>query len=164
MSSTMKGTTIAVAACVIVVAAAARVASAQGVAGTNRSIQAQPTTSSALAAVLTRSCGDCHSNTMVSRWFTKVPPFSTIMAHGAREGRKAVDFSEWTGYTPDQQRAFLISSCATATAGTMPTKAYLKFRGDARLSREDVETICSASRLSGASTAAAATRPAEKVP
>ena len=50
----------------------------------SRSIQAQPGTSSAMAAVLARSCGDCHSNTMVSRWYTKVPPFSAIMTRGYR--------------------------------------------------------------------------------
>ena len=141
-----KAPTIAVVASVIVLASAVRPASTQNPTGTDHSIQAQPGTSTALAAVLTRSCGDCHSNTMVSRWYTKVPPFSAMMARGAREGRKVLDFSEWTRYTPEQQRALLIASCAAATAGTMPMKAYLRFRGDARLSREGIATICSASR------------------
>ncbi len=163
MSSALKVTTIA-AAVVIVVASAVRPASAQDAPGASRSIQAQPGTSTALAAVLTRSCGDCHSKTMASGWYTKVPPFSTIMARGARKGRAAVDFSEWSSYTPAQQRAFLTASCADATAGTMPMKAYLAFRGDARLSREDVATICSAAQGSGIATATGATRPAEKIP
>ena len=112
----------------------------------SHSIQAQPGTPAALAAVLTRSCGDCHSSSMVRRWYTRVPPFSTLMARGAREGRKALDFSEWTRYTAEQQRGFLLASCASATLGTMPMKPYLRFRGDARLSSADVETICSAAR------------------
>jgi hypothetical protein len=86
------------------------------------------------------------------------------MTRAARHGRKAVDFSEWTGYTPDQQRAFLVASCADATAGTMPMESYLRFRPEARLSREDVAMICSASRLSGTATATTATRQVEKVP
>lgn len=109
-------------------------------------IQAQPGTSSALAAVLDRACGDCHSNTMVSRWYTRVPPLSTLMARGAREGRNAVNFSEWTSYSTDQQRALLVASCSAVTRGTMPVKAYLGFRRDARLSPDDLETICSAAR------------------
>lgn len=124
-------------------------------------IQAQPGTSDALAAVLNRSCGDCHSNTMVSRWYTRVPPLSTLMARGAREGRNAVNFSEWTGYSPAQQRALLVASCSAVKRGTMPVKAYLSFRRDARLSPDDLETICSAARdsmLAPASTALQARR------
>lgn len=164
MYVSMKSTASAVAACIIAAAAAVRPVSAQQATDANRSIQAQPGTSSALAAVLTRSCGDCHSKTMVPGWYTKTPPFSMIMARAARKGRKSVDFSEWTSYAPDQQRAFLIASCADATAGTMPMESYLRFRPEARLSREDVAVICSASRLSGTTAATTATRQAEKVP
>ena len=104
-------------------------------------VQTQLVVSSALDSVLGRACGDCHSNTMSSRW-----PFSWVIARGAREGRKAVNFSEWKTYSPEQQRAFLVASCADATSGTMPMGAYLRFRPDAKLSSRDVETICGASR------------------
>lgn len=109
-------------------------------------IRAQAGTSSALADVLDRACGDCHSNTMVFRWYTRVPPLSTLLARGAREGRKAVNFAEWSGYSAEQQQALLLASCADAESGTMPMKAYLAFRRDARLSNQDIETICSAAR------------------
>ena len=112
----------------------------------NSAIKAQPGTSAALAAVLDRSCGDCHSNTMAPRWYTRVPPFSALMARAANEGRRAVNFSEWTRYTREQQQALLLASCADATRGTMPVKLYIRFRSDARLSGGDVETICSAAQ------------------
>ena len=148
MRNLMKG--IAIVGAVLVAATIAGQAVAPASAGrpadSSHSIQAQSGTSAALAAVLTRSCGDCHSNSMVRGWYTRIPPFSTLMARGAREGRKVVDFSEWTRYTPEQQRAFLLASCTSATLGTMPMKPYLRFRGDARLSSADVETICSAAR------------------
>lgn len=97
----------------------------------------------ALADVLSRSCFDCHSGTPASRWYTRVPPFSMIMARAANEGRKAVDFSRWTGYSTEQQRAVLSASCSDATRGTMPVKAYLRVRSEARLSADDIRTICS---------------------
>ena len=109
-------------------------------------IQAQPGTSATLAAVLDRSCGDCHSNTMAPRWYTRVPPFSALMARAANEGRRAVNFSEWTRYTPEQQQALLLASCADAKRGTMPVKVYIRFRSDARLSGDDVDAICSAAQ------------------
>lgn len=128
----------------------------------SHSIQAQPGTSGALAAVLARSCADCHSNTVTTRWYTRIPPFSALMAHTANEGRKAVNFSEWTAYSPARQQALLLSSCNDANRGTMPVKAYLLFRSDARLAANDVETICSSSRQS-ASTPTTAT-PARRMP
>jgi len=112
----------------------------------NGAIQAQPGTSTALAAVLDRSCGECHSNTMSARWYTRVPPFSAIMARAANEGRKSVNFSEWSRYPAEQRHELLLASCADATRGTMPVSAYLRFRSDARLSASDIETICSAAR------------------
>lgn len=119
------------------------------------SIQAQPGTPPALAAVLIRACGDCHSNTMVSRWYTRIPPFSAIMSRGASEGRKAVNFAAWTSYTPKQQTALLQASCTDAKAGKMPMSAYVRLRGEARLSAEDVETICTAARQAAQATATA---------
>jgi hypothetical protein len=111
----------------------------------NHTIRAQ-LASGGLDSVLVRSCGDCHSNTMSSHWSVRVPPTSWIMARGAREGRKALNFAEWSTYSPDQQRAFLLASCADAKSGKMPMAAYLRFRPDAKLSARDVETICGASR------------------
>ena len=129
-----------------VVAAAQRAAPQGQAPGTDstRTIQAQFGASTGLAAVLTRSCGDCHSRTMKSGWYTRVPPFSTMMGRAAKEGRKAVDFAEWSSYSPEQRHAFLLASCAAAKSGRMPMGSYLRFRGDARLSTQDVEIICSA--------------------
>ena len=112
----------------------------------NHSIAAAVGAPTDLSFVIDRACGECHSHTMSTRWYTKVAPFSYIMARAAREGRKVVNFAEWAGYAPDQQRAFLAASCTAARKGTMPVSAYVRFRPDARLSPRDIATICSASR------------------
>lgn len=112
----------------------------------SHSIQASLGPSSALGPVLDRACGDCHSNAMSARWYTRVTPFSFAIARGARLGRQAVNFSEWSAYSPQQQRAFLAASCADATSGKMPMAAYLRFRPDAKLSARDVEAICGVTR------------------
>ena len=130
----------------------------------SHAIQAQPGMSSALANVLNRSCADCHSNTISSHWFTRVPPFSGVMTRTAREGRIAVNFSIWTSYAPEQQRAVLLASCSDATLGTMPMATYLRFRSDAKLSNQDVETICSAAREAGATPATSAAPQSRREP
>ena len=109
-------------------------------------IQATLAPSSSLGPVLDRACGECHSNTMSSLWYTRVTPFSFLIARAASEGRKAVNFSEWTEYSPDQQRAFMVASCTDVTTGSMPIAVYLRFRPDAKLSASDVETICGATQ------------------
>ena len=113
-----------------------------------RTIQAAPGTPGGLAPVLDRSCGDCHSNRTVSGWYTRVAPASWLMAHGMKEGRKVVNFSEWAGYSPDAQRTLLAASCADAKAGKMPG-AYSYLKPDVRLSANDVETICAAASQAG---------------
>jgi hypothetical protein len=67
------------------------------------------------------------------------------MARTVAEGRKAVNFSEWAGYPPGVQRTLLSVSCDDATSGRMPGP-YTLFRPEAKLSPQDVETICAAAR------------------
>jgi heme-binding protein len=98
-----------------------------------------------LAAVLARSCGDCHSNATVSRWYTEVAPLSWLMASSVTKGRKAVNFSDWASYSAEQQRILLNLSCQDATEGKMPGP-YVWFRSETRLSGQDVATICAAAR------------------
>ena len=109
-----------------------------------RTIQAHETTRG-LAAVLDRSCGDCHSNATVSRWYTEVAPLSWLMASAVTKGRNVVNFSEWTSYSPAQQRILLSLSCQDASEGKMPGP-YVWFRSETRLSPQDVATICAAAR------------------
>jgi hypothetical protein len=67
------------------------------------------------------------------------------MAYGVTKGRKAVNFSEWGAYSPEQRRALLIASCNDVTRGTMPG-AYALLHPEMRLSPQDVATICAAAR------------------
>src|SRR5204862_1987122 len=111
----------------------------------SRTIQAHAGTSSEIAAVLDRSCRDCHSNNTVWPRYTQIAPLSWLMARGVAEGRKAVNFSEWTSYPPDVQRTLLSVACQDATSGKMPGP-YTFVRPETKLSPRNVETICAAAR------------------
>ena len=67
------------------------------------------------------------------------------MAYGVKEGRKAVNFSEWAAYQPEVQRMLLVASCQDAKNGKMPG-SYTLLHPEMRLSSQDVETICLAAR------------------
>jgi len=109
----------------------------------SRTIQAHVGTTSELAAVLDRSCRDCHSNATVWPWYTQIAPASWLMAYGVTKGRKAVNFSEWAAYSAEQQRLLLAVSCDDARSGKMPGP-YTLLRPETRLSERDIETICAA--------------------
>ena len=115
----------------------------------SRTIQAHVGTASGLVAVLDRACRDCHSNRTVWPWYTQIAPVSWLMASGVSKGRKAVNFSEWAAYSPEQQRMLMAVSCDDATSGKMPGP-YTLLHPETRLSAQDVETICAAARQAAA--------------
>ena len=112
-------------------------------------------TASGLAAVLDRACRDCHSSETVWPRYARIAPLSWLMAYGVREGRKAVNFSEWAAYTPGEQQSLLALSCRDVSEGKMPGP-YTLIRPETRLSARDVETICTAAKHGDARTAGGA--------
>ena len=118
----------------------------------SRTIQAHPGTARELAAVLDRSCRDCHSNNTVWPRYTQVAPLSWLMARAVADGRKAVNFSEWAGYPPEVQRTLLAVSCQDVSSGKMPG-VYTLVRPETKLSPQDIDTICAGARQADANAA-----------
>ena len=139
---------------VVVFAAAqlVRPGRANPVTDSSRTIQAHVGTASGLVTVLDRACSDCHSNQTVWPSYTQVAPLSWLMAYAVGEGRRAVNFSEWAGYSPEQQRTLLTLSCRDASEGKMPG-IYTLLHPEMRLSAQDIETICTAARQAAPNTA-----------
>jgi len=111
----------------------------------SRTIQAHVGTTGELPAILHRSCGDCHSNATVWPWYSQVAPLSWLVVRGVAEGRQAVNFSEWSSYSPSQRQTLLAASCDDASTGRMPGPWTL-LRPETRLSSRDIETICAAAQ------------------
>lgn len=110
----------------------------------SRTIQAQLGTTSGLVSILDRSCRDCHSNQTVWPSYTQVAPLSWLMAYGVKQGRSAVNFSDWASYPAPRQRELLEQACRDASQGKMPGSAWTVLHPEARLSVGDIETICAA--------------------
>jgi hypothetical protein len=116
----------------------------------SRTLAAQGEWAIGVAAVVDRSCRDCHTNTTVWPWFAQIAPFSWLMAYGVTQGRNIVNFSEWATYTPEKQRELLVASCRDARNGRMPGH-YALVQPQTRLSPQDIETICAAAKRANAS-------------
>jgi hypothetical protein len=74
------------------------------------------------------------------------------MAYGVKAGRKAVNFSEWAAYRPEEQQRLLAESCHDVSTGKMPG-AWTLLHPEAKLSPRDIETICGAARQAPATAA-----------
>jgi hypothetical protein len=99
---------------------------------------------SGLGLVLDRACGQCHSNASVWPWYTNIAPLSWLMAYGVKQGRKAVNYSEWATYPPERQQVLLAATCQDARSGKMPGSAYTLLYPATRLSAQDIALICGA--------------------
>lgn len=124
-----------------------------------RTLKAQLGAPTGLLAVMDRSCSDCHSNATVWSRYSQMAPMSWLVAYTVKSGRKAMNISEWASYSPNDQHELLSKSCQAASQGKMPGSIYTRLRPEARLSAQDIETICAASRQADANVATAPTKP-----
>jgi hypothetical protein len=94
-----------------------------------------------VAAILERSCYDCHSNETRWPWYSNVAPVSWFVSDDVAEGRRQLNFSEWSDYPADEAAARLLYVGAVVRSGAMPLPKYLRVHPEARLSEADVEAV-----------------------
>jgi hypothetical protein len=107
-----------------------------------REMQATLALKSAPAVVFERSCNDCHSYQTAWPWYSHVAPVSWLVVSDVNRGRKALNFSEWAGYRPEQQQKQLSEICKEVSGGEMPGLPYILLHRRAKLSTADVAAIC----------------------
>jgi hypothetical protein len=95
-----------------------------------------------VAAILDRSCNDCHSNKTRWPWYSNVAPVSWLVIKDVNEGRQNMNFSEWGQYTQSDVDGLLKRICREVKAGTMPLSSYTLIHRGSKLSAEDVKTLC----------------------
>lgn len=83
-----------------------------------------------------RACYDCHSNETDVLWFEHVAPVKWYIANHVREGRAALNFSEWSTAAGEEAD----DAAEAVEEGEMPPSSYTAFglHGDAQLT--DAET------------------------
>jgi hypothetical protein len=94
------------------------------------------------AAVLERSCMDCHSNRTDWPWYSNVAPASWFVTDHVNHGRRHLNFSRWGEYDRRRADSLLRDICRTAKSGFMPLGSYALVHRGARLAPADVETLC----------------------
>jgi hypothetical protein len=95
-----------------------------------------------VAAILERSCQDCHSSETTWPWYSNVAPVSWFLQSHIEEGRRELSFSEWGTYAKRKRERKLHEMCEQVEAGEMPLKSYLPLHPSARLSEDDKRVLC----------------------
>ncbi len=90
-----------------------------------------------VAQLLRRACYDCHSNETVWPWYARVAPVSWLLHSDVVEGRRHVNFSEWTQLPPEKQARRKKACGRQVRSGDMPPWYYLPLHPTARLGDAD---------------------------
>ena len=92
----------------------------------------------AAAAILRRSCFDCHSNETKWPLYSRIAPGSWLMARDVHRGRNHLNFSEWGSVDEDERQDDLESCWDQVSSGEMPPTQYIyPFHMKAKLSDAD---------------------------
>ncbi len=95
-----------------------------------------------IEAILNRSCNDCHSNKTVYPWYSNIAPISWELVEHIKEGRSEMNFSEWGTYSREKKQQKLEEICEEIKAGEMPHNQYLWIHREAKLSDDQIKTLC----------------------
>jgi hypothetical protein len=95
-----------------------------------------------VAAILDRSCRDCHSSETRWPWYSNIAPASWLVIDHVNHGRSHFNYSNWPSYDTQRKLSLRKSSCDMARAGTMPMPSYLLMHRSAQLSPGDIAALC----------------------
>lgn len=94
-----------------------------------------------VAAVLTRSCGNCHSNETRWPWYAYVAPVSWSVIGHVHNGRDHWNLSAWPT-SPEEGVELLDSICKEVKQKRMPLPSYTWIHRDARLTDAERKLLC----------------------
>jgi hypothetical protein len=116
--------------------------------GTTVTLDAPP----AIVAALRDACYDCHSQSTVWPWYSRIAPVSWLVAHDVAEGREHLDLSTWSGLRPARRAKLFGEIAEDVEKGEMPPVLYRLAHPEARLDEATRSAIVAWARASADST------------
>ena len=95
-----------------------------------------------IAAILKRSCSDCHTHYTILPWYSRITPVSWWLKDHVEHGREHLNFSVWNTYNKDRKVRRLEEICEQVESREMPLPSYTWAHWDAPLSDEEITSIC----------------------
>ena len=102
----------------------------------------EPFRGSQVGNTVALACGNCHSNQTKLPWYGHVAPISWWINSHVRDGRQALNFSEWTTDSAHRRHDELESICGIVSNGRMPPPSYTLLHPEARLGTQDKKAVC----------------------
>jgi hypothetical protein len=104
---------------------------------TNPPVETEIVPPAEVHAILQRSCYDCHSNTTVWPWYSRVAPASWLVAHDVHSGRDHLNFSTWNRLDARKRADEMDEIDEHVSRGEMPLSTYVWLHPTAKLSDSD---------------------------
>jgi len=95
-----------------------------------------------IADLIKLACYDCHSNSTIYPWYSRISPLSWYLNKHVKEGKQELNFSEYGQLEKADKIGALADFCDALDAGTMPLQSYMLIHKQARLSQEDSDALC----------------------
>lgn len=94
-----------------------------------------------LALLFKRSCYNCHSNNTTYYWYNEISPASWFVSKHIKNGKKHLNFSEWTTASFMDKRSNLSKIATSINDNYMPLRSYTIIHQDAKLSEQQKKEI-----------------------
>jgi hypothetical protein len=91
--------------------------------------------------ILAKACNDCHSNNTRYPWYAEIQPTAWWLADHIKDGKKELNFDEFTTYRLSKQYKRLEQSKDLVEKGAMPLSSYTWIHKDAILSKEEKQSF-----------------------
>ena len=96
-----------------------------------------------VAKVLKVACYDCHSNNTRYPWYNNIQPVAWWLDSHIRDGKNALNFSEFTSYSPGRQDSSFSGKSNEVKEEGMPLYSYTLIHLDAKLSIDQKKMLSS---------------------
>jgi hypothetical protein len=133
---------VIVGACCLLIGQVLRPARTNPITDASQSVDSKLQLTPEVAAILDRSCNDCHSNKTRWPWYSNVAPVSWFVINHVNEGRRHLNFSEWGKYDRRDAGGMLREICREVTSGGMPLSSYTPLHPGSSLSETDRKVLC----------------------
>lgn len=91
--------------------------------------------------IVQQACYDCHSNRTAYPWYASIAPVSWMISQHVKDGKKHLNFSEWTLYSAEKQSHKLDEIVEVLQENEMPPQPYVWLHKEAAISPAKKERL-----------------------
>lgn len=91
--------------------------------------------------ILQKACYDCHSNSTIYPWYSKIQPVGWWLNDHVKDGKKHLNFSDFGSYTAKKKAKKLTEVAGTIVEKEMPLGSYTLIHKNAVLTDAEKDKV-----------------------